>query len=65
MPFYEIKWTRFGTALIEADNENEAFRYLDYDLYYDEAEVECVLEECPTDTGFYEPLILSNQIVDK
>ena len=60
MPFYEIKWTKFGTALIEADNEDEAFKYLDYDLDYDEAELECVLEECPSHTGLYEPVSLSN-----
>ena len=27
MPFYAINWTKFGTALIEADNEDEAFEY--------------------------------------
>ena len=32
MPFYEIKWTKFGTALIEADNEDEAFEYLSYEF---------------------------------
>lgn len=59
MPFYEIKWTKFGTALVEADNENEAFEYLYHELDYDEAELEAVLEKRPTYTGLYEPVSLS------
>ena len=60
MPFYEIKWTKFGTALIEADNEDEAFEYLAYDLDYEEAELEGVLEGRPSHTGLYDPVSLSN-----
>lgn len=60
MPFYEIKWTKFGTALIEADNEDEAFEYLYSEMDYDEAEVESVLEERPVYTGLYDPVSLSN-----
>ena len=60
MPFYEIKWTKFGTALIEADNEDEAFEYLSYELDYDEAELEGVLEERPGHTGLYDPVSLAD-----
>ena len=60
MPFYEIKWTKFGTALVEADNSKEAFEYLYCELDYDEAELECVLEERPAHTGLYDPVSLSN-----
>ena len=60
MPFYAIKWTKFGTALIEADNEDEAFEDLSYEVEYEEAEVEAVLEERPTYTGLYDPVSLSN-----
>jgi len=60
MPFYEMKWTKFGTALIEADNEDEAFEYLYHETDYDEAEVEAVLEERPAYTGLYDPVSLSN-----
>lgn len=60
MPFYEIKWTKFGTALIEADNEDEAFEYLSYEVEYEEAELEAVLEERPAYTGLYDPVSLSN-----
>lgn len=59
MPFYEIKWTKFGTALIEADNGDEAFEYLSYELEYDEAELEGVLEERPSYTGLYDPVSLT------
>ena len=60
MPFYEIKWTKFGTALIEADNEDEAFEYLSYEIEYEEAELEDVLEERPNHTGLYDPVSFSN-----
>ena len=59
MPFYEIKWAKFGTALIEADNEDEAFEYLSYELEYDEAELEGVLEKRPSHTGLYDPVSLT------
>lgn len=60
MPFYEITWTKFGTALIEAESANQALKYLSYELEYDDAEVDGVLEECPTHTGLYDPVSLSN-----
>ena len=60
MPFYEIKWTKFGTALIEADNEDEAFECLYCELDYDVAEIGGILEEHPTHTGLYDPVSLSN-----
>ena len=60
MPFYEIKWTKFGTALIEADNEDEAFEYLSYELEYEEAELEGVLEQRPSYTGLYDPVSLAD-----
>lgn len=59
MPFYEIKWAKYGTALIEADNEDEAFEYLSYELEYDEAELEGVLEQRPNHTGLYDPVSLA------
>ena len=59
MPFYEIKWTKFGTALIEADNEDEAFEYLSYELEYEEAELEGVSEQRPSYTGLYDPVSLA------
>lgn len=58
MPFYEINWTKFGTALIEADNEDEAFEYLQHEIEYDEAEVENVLENRPSSTSLYDPVSL-------
>lgn len=58
MPFYAINWTKFGTALIEADNEDEAFEYLSHEIDYDEAEVESVLENCPSNTCLYDPVSL-------
>lgn len=58
MPFYEINWTKFGTALIEADNEDEAFEYLQHEIEYDEAEVENVLEDRPSSTSLYDPVSL-------
>ena len=58
MPFYAINWTKFGTALIEADNEDEAFEYLRHEVDYEEAEVEGVLEECPSNTCLYDPVSL-------
>ena len=60
MPFYEINWTKFGTALVEADNEDEAFEYLAFELEYDEAALDGVLEERPIHTGLYDPVSLSN-----
>lgn len=59
MPFYEIKWTKFGTALIEADNEDEAFEYLSHELDYEEVELEGVLEQRPNHTGLYDPVSLA------
>lgn len=58
MPFYEINWTKFGTALIEAENEDEAFEYLSHELDYEEAELKGVLEERPHHTVLYEPVSL-------
>ena len=58
MPFYEINWTKFGTALIEADNEDEAFEYLSQEIDYEEAEVENVLEERPSNTCLFDPVSL-------
>ena len=58
MPFYEINWTKFGTALIEADNEDEAFEYLSQEIDYEEAEVESVLEDRPSNTCLYDPVSL-------
>ena len=58
MPFYAINWTKFGTALIEADNEDEAFEYLQHEIEYDEAEVESVLENRPSNTCLYDPVSL-------
>lgn len=59
MPFYEIEWTKFGTALIEAENEEEAFKYLSYEVDYDEAEIDGILEERPSYTGLYDPVSLA------
>ena len=58
MPFYEINWTKFGTALIEADSEDEAFEYLSHEVDYEEAELEGVLGERPSHTGLYDPVNL-------
>ena len=58
MPFYAINWTKFGTALIEADNEDEAFEYLRHEVDYEEVEVEGILEECPSNTCLYDPVSL-------
>ena len=37
MAYYTIEWTAFGTALIEADSEEEALKYLEQEQPYDEA----------------------------
>ena len=58
MPFYAINWTKFGTALIEAGNEDEAFEYLRHEVDYEEAEVECILENRPSNTCLYDPVSL-------
>lgn len=58
MPFYEINWTKFGTALIEAESEDEAFEYLSHEIDYDEGELEGVLEERPSHTSLYDPVSL-------
>lgn len=58
MPYYEINWTKYGTALIEAESEDKAFEYLSYDIYYEEAELEAVLEKRPSHVGLYDPVIL-------
>lgn len=50
MPFYEIKYSSYGYALIEADNEDQAIEFLTQEVNWDEAEVETVLEEKPTST---------------
>lgn len=58
MPFYEIKWTKFGTALIEAEDEDQAFEYLSYEDTYDEVEVESIKEERPSCISLYDPVSL-------
>lgn len=58
MPFYEINWTKFGTALIEAENEDKAFEYLSHEVDYEEAELKGVLEERPLRIGLYDPVSL-------
>ena len=59
MPFYEINYTKFGIALIEADSEDEAFEYLQQEVEYDEAEVDNVREDCPSNTCLYDPVSLA------
>lgn len=58
MPFYEINWTKFGTALIEADNEDEAFDFLYHEIDYDQADLETVLENRPQRTDAFDPVSL-------
>ena len=58
MPFYEINWTKFGTALIEADDEDEAFEYLRHEVDYEEASLENVSDDCPSNTCLYDPVSL-------
>lgn len=60
MPFYEINWNKFGIALIEADSEDEAFEYLQQEIEYDEAHVDNVREDCPSNKCWYDPLALRN-----
>lgn len=60
MPFYEIKWTKFGTALIEADNEDQAFEFLSYEIDYEEAEVENVRDDKPSNICLYDPVSVEN-----
>ena len=56
MPFYEINWTKFGTALIEAESDDEAFEYLSNEIDYDEAHVDNVREDCPSNKCLYDPV---------
>lgn len=56
MAFYAINWTKFGTALIEADNEDEAIEYLQYEIDFEEAEVECIFENKPYSLSLYDPI---------
>lgn len=58
MPFYEINWTKFGTALIEADNEDEAFDFLYHEIDYDQADLENELESRPQRTDLFDPVSL-------
>lgn len=58
MPFYEINWTKYGTALIEAESEDEAFEYLSHEIDYEEAQVDNVREDCPSNTCLYDPVII-------
>lgn len=58
MSFYEITYTKFGTALIEADSEKEAFEYLQQELDYDEAYVDNVREDRPSNLCLYDPVSL-------
>ena len=60
MPFYEISWIKFDTALIEAESEDEAFEYLQQEIDYDEAQVDHVREDCPSNTCLYDPVSLSH-----
>ena len=48
------------SIFIEADNEDEAFEYLSYELEYEEAELEGVLEQRPSYTGLYDPVSLAD-----
>lgn len=59
MSFYEIVYTKVGTALIEADSEKEAFDYLRDEIEYDEAEVENVQEDRPSNICLYDPVSLA------
>ena len=52
MPFYEINWNKFGIALIEA----EVFEYLQQEIEYDEAHVDNVREDCPSNKCWYDPV---------
>lgn len=59
MPHYEITWTKFGTALIEAESEDEAFEYLDQEVDYDEAQIDYVREDLPSNTRLYDPVSIN------
>lgn len=59
MPYYEITWTKFGTALIEAESEDEAFEYLLHEIEYDEAQVDCVREDWPSNICLYDPVSIN------
>ena len=58
MSFYEIVYTKAGTALIEADSEKEAFEYLQQELDYDEAYVDNIREDRPSNLCLYDPVSL-------
>lgn len=58
MSFYEITYTKFGTALVEADSEKEAFEYLQQELDYDEAYVDNIREDRPSNLCLYDPVSL-------
>jgi len=45
-----------GIALIEADSEDEAFEYLQQEIKYDEAHVDNVREDCPSNKCWYDPV---------
>ena len=45
-----------GIALIEADSEDEAFEYLQQEIEYDEAHVDNVREDCPSNKCWYDPV---------
>lgn len=59
MAFYEINWTKFGTALIEAESEDEAFEYLQQEIDYDEAQVDYVREDRPSNICLYDPVSIN------
>ena len=58
MAFYEINYSKFGTALIEANSEDEAFEYLQQEINYDEAQVDNVREDRPSNICLYDPVSL-------
>lgn len=48
MPYYEIYYVQYGTALIEADNEIQAYDILNGEQDYDEAEIKRTFVDQPS-----------------
>lgn len=60
MAYYTIEWTTFGTALIEANSEEEALKYLEQEQPYDEAWIIETTNNKPSNMTMYFPVSLDD-----
>ena len=58
MAYYTIEWTNYGTALIEADSDGEALKYLEQEQPYDEAWIIETTNNKPSNMTMYSSVSL-------